>query len=105
MRWPVQALRIGVVGSWDGAGRGGVGESDCDHRLLSQDRTMIGGVDDVGIGALFGLVGWPEGCAGGAFLACMADCVCPGWLSAFGASFLAFAACIACVKMYPFVNM
>lgn len=32
-------------------------KSDYDHRLLSQDRAMIGGVDDVGIGALFGLVG------------------------------------------------
>lgn len=32
-------------------------KSDYDYRLLSQDRAMIGGVDDVGIGALFGLVG------------------------------------------------
>jgi 2-iminoacetate synthase ThiH len=31
-------------------------KSDYDHRLLSQDRAMIGGIDDVGIGALFGLV-------------------------------------------------
>ena len=31
-------------------------KSDYDHRLLSQDRAMLGGIDDVGIGALFGLV-------------------------------------------------
>lgn len=30
-------------------------KSDYEHRLLSQDRAMIGGIDDVGIGALFGL--------------------------------------------------
>ncbi|GBF89545.1 hypothetical protein Rsub_02263 [Raphidocelis subcapitata] len=30
-------------------------KSDYDHRLLSQDRAMLGGIDDVGIGALFGL--------------------------------------------------
>ena len=37
-------------------------KSDYDHRLLSQDRAMIGGVDDVGIGALFGLVRGAIGC-------------------------------------------
>eukprot|EP00457_Paulinella_chromatophora_P005285 gb/GEZN01005300.1/.p1 GENE.gb/GEZN01005300.1/~~gb/GEZN01005300.1/.p1 ORF type:complete len:530 (+),score=30.34 gb/GEZN01005300.1/:28-1617(+) len=30
-------------------------KSDYDHRLLSQDRAFRGGIDDVGIGALFGL--------------------------------------------------
>ena len=30
-------------------------KSDYSHRLLSQDRAMRGGLDDVGIGALFGL--------------------------------------------------
>ena len=30
-------------------------KSDYDHRLLSQDRAMRAGLDDVGIGALFGL--------------------------------------------------
>ena len=35
-------------------------KSDYAHRLLSQDRAMIGGIDDVGIGALFGLVRGPR---------------------------------------------
>jgi 2-iminoacetate synthase len=30
-------------------------KSDYDHRLLTMDRAQIGGLDDVGIGALFGL--------------------------------------------------
>jgi len=30
-------------------------KSDYDHRLLTMDRAQIGGIDDVGIGALFGL--------------------------------------------------
>lgn len=30
-------------------------KSDFDHRLLTQDRAMRGGIDDVGIGTLFGL--------------------------------------------------
>ena len=30
-------------------------KSDYDHRLLTHDRAMIAGLDDVGIGALFGL--------------------------------------------------
>lgn len=30
-------------------------KSDYNHRLLTQDRAMRGGLDDVGIGTLFGL--------------------------------------------------
>lgn len=30
-------------------------KSDFDHRLLTQDRAFRGGIDDVGIGTLFGL--------------------------------------------------
>jgi 2-iminoacetate synthase len=30
-------------------------KSDYNHRLLTQDRAFRGGIDDVGIGTLFGL--------------------------------------------------
>jgi len=34
-------------------------KSDYNHRLLTMDRAMIAGLDDVGIGALFGLAPYP----------------------------------------------
>jgi 2-iminoacetate synthase len=37
-------------------------KSDYNHRLLTQDRAFRGGIDDVGIGTLFGLYDYRWGC-------------------------------------------
>jgi hypothetical protein len=49
-------------------------KSDFDHRLLTQDRAMRAGLDDVGIGTLFGLYDYKYEVSGGVLSAVPSQC-------------------------------